>query len=177
MKRRPFLHAIPVSGAGLLAGCTEQVLQTESSIESNEVFAGRWFDDTDLVVEFRDAVDVETVSLRNWRTDETYETIDQPGETARFRVVFPERLETYIGDAFQIDAKTSEGRADQHVRGFVHAYATAVEPLSDGRARVDLENQANAPLLVRFVGITGDVPNPTIDPLSDSVDQSSIPYD
>ncbi|WP_235920868.1 hypothetical protein [Natronorubrum halalkaliphilum] len=43
----------------------------------------------------------------------------------------------------------------------------------DSRARLDIENQTSVPLLVQFVAIYGDVPNPCVDPQGDSFDRSA----
>lgn len=59
----------------------------------------------------------------------------------------------------------------------VHPHVDAVEPLPDGRARLEIENQGDAPLLVRFVAVYGDVPNPTVDPQGHSFDRSSFDLD
>ncbi|WP_247000337.1 hypothetical protein [Halosolutus gelatinilyticus] len=74
-------------------------------------------------------------------------------------------------------AETPDGWARHWFLGLVHGYAQTVEPLPDGRARLEIENQAEAPLLVRFVAIYGDVPNPTIDPQGESFDRSSLGVD
>ncbi|ERG88331.1 MAG: hypothetical protein J07HX5_00475 [halophilic archaeon J07HX5] len=45
---------------------------------------------------------------------------------------------------------------------------------TDGRASFEVHNLGTASLLIRFVGIYGDVPNPTVDIQSDSFDIDSF---
>ncbi|ELY69522.1 hypothetical protein [Natrinema versiforme] len=173
MNRRPFLQTLATGGTLLSAGCTDSLPFTTTRLDSNDVFEGYRFDETDLVVEFRDGVDIQRATLYESGGGE-YETIERPGTPVRFPVVFPERLETRLSLSLRIEVETSAGVATMRVGALVHAYVTGVEPLPDGRARLEIENQADGPLLVRFVGIYGDVPNPTIDPLRDSFDRSSF---
>lgn len=176
MNRRPFLRSLAATGSLLTAGCAESFPTTASAVETDAVFEDFRFDGTDLVVAFRDGVDVESVTLSTSQTDEAHRTIDSPGESARFSVVSPETLETHVGDTLQIEAATADGRASKRITGTVHAFVNSIEVLRDGRARVELENQAEAPLLVRFVAIYGAVPNPTVDPQAESVDRSALPF-
>lgn len=172
MNRRPFLQSLAAGGALLTAGCVESLPFSTTRLESDEVFDDYRFDGTDLVVEFRD--DVERAVLYELGRDDAYETIDRPGSTVRFQVVFPDRLETYVSMSLRVEAETADGAAQLGVGGPVHPYVTAVEPLPDGRARLEIENQTAIPLLVRFVAVYGDVPNPTVDPQGDAFDESSF---
>ncbi|MFC4550164.1 hypothetical protein ACFO3H_07590 [Halorussus sp. GCM10023401] len=134
------------------------------------------FEGTELVVEFRDTADVRKVVLYNSSTDEEYEVIEHPPSVVRFRVVFPDRMDTSIADSLHVKAKTSDGWAEEWISETVHAHLEGIEVLQDGRARFDVMNQGRAPLLIQFVGIYGDVPNPTVDPQNDSFDRSSLDY-
>ncbi|MFC4437424.1 MULTISPECIES: hypothetical protein [Natrialbaceae] len=174
MKRRPFLQAIATGGALLSAGCVESIPFTTTRLESEDVFEEHWYEETELIVQFREDVDVERAVLTELGTDEEYETVERPGSTVRFPVVFPERRETYLSRSLRVAAETPDGEAPLRVGGPVHAYVDVVESLLDGRARLEIESQTDAPLLVGFVGIYGDVPNPTADPQSDSFDRSTL---
>ncbi|WP_137290108.1 hypothetical protein [Natronorubrum halophilum] len=176
MNRRSVLRALATGGVIASAGCTESFPFASDQLSREDVFAGYRYDGTALVVEFRDSIDVQRTVLVDSETDEEHETVDHPTATVRFPVVFPDRLETYVTrqPALSVRAETPDGRARQSVWEPVHGAVRNVEPLADGRARFDLENQGHAPLLVRFVAIYDDVPNPTVDPQSDSFDHSSF---
>lgn len=174
MERRPFLRTLAAGGALLTAGCADSIPRTAARLDSDAVFATSRFDGGDLVVEFRDDVDVRGAALFEPSREDEYETIEDPDRTVRFRVVLPERLETLLSPSLRVRAETADGVATLRVGGQVHASATDVEPLPDSRARLAIENQGEAPLLVRFVAIYGDVPNPTIDPQADAFDRSSL---
>lgn len=176
MNRRPLLQSLIAGGTLLTAGCVGSLPSTVDQPEASNVFESYQFDGTDLVVKFRDNADVQNTVLYNSSTDEEYETIKQPSGTIRFPVVFPDRLETYISNSLRVKAKTSDGWAHQWIPEIVHAHTKDVEVLRDGRARFEIENQGDAPLLVRFTGIYGDIPNPTVDPQSESFDRSSLNF-
>lgn len=177
MDRRPFLRSLVAGGALLTTGCIESLPFTADQPAATDVFESYRFDGTDLVVTFRDGADVQNAVLYQSSRDEEYETIEQPSGTVRFPVVFPDRLETYVAQSLHVKAETSDGWARQWIPEVVHAHTDGVEVLRDGRARFEIENQGDAPLLVRFVGIYGDVPNPTVDPQRDSFDRSAVPFD
>ncbi|GAB3664279.1 hypothetical protein [Halopiger thermotolerans] len=174
MNRRPFLQTLAAGGALLTAGCADSLPLTAAELDSDAVFATSRFDGGDLVVEFRDDVDVREVALFDPSRDDEYETIDDPDRSVRFRIVLPERLETRLSPSLRVRAETADGIATLRVGGQVHAFVPDVEPLPDGRARLAIENQGTAPLLVRFVAVYGDVPNPTVDPQADAFDRSSF---
>lgn len=176
MNRRSLLQSLIAGGTLLTTGCVGSLSSTADQPEAPHVFENYRFDGTDLVVKFRDAAGVQNAVLYNSSTDEEYETIKQPPGTIRFPVAFPDRLETYIADSLHVKAKTSDGWARQWIPEIVHAHTEDVEVLRDGRARFEIENQGEAPLLVRFAGIYGDVPNPTVDPQSESFDRSSLNF-
>lgn len=174
MNRRPFLRALVTGSTLLTAGCTESLpFATEGPSEA-DVFDAHRFEETDLVVEFRDDVEVEKAVLYNSATDEEYETVERPGRAVRFPVVFPDRLETYVGRSLHVRVETPAGSTNRWIPEIVHGYVRNVELLDDGRARFEIQNQGEAPLLVRFVGVYRDVPNPTVDPQAESFDRSSF---
>ncbi|MBZ6496330.1 hypothetical protein [Natrinema longum] len=176
MNRRPFLQALATGGALLSAGCTESLPLTGTRLETDDVFEEYWYEETDLLVQFRDDVDVEQAILVDSSTDEEFDRVEGPVGTARFPVLFPNRLETALSSypGLRVRAETPDGTAHLSVWDVIHGVTRAVEPLPDGRARFTLENQGDAPLLARFVAIYGDVPNPTVDPQADSFDSSTF---
>lgn len=174
MNRRPFLRSLATGGSVLTAGCAGSFPFVADPPDESDVFADHRFEGTDLVVRFREAVDVRKAVLFNSATETTYETVERPPRTVRFPVVFPDRMETYVADSLHVKAETPDGWVRRWIPEIVHGHVDSVEVLPDGRARFEIENQADAPLLVRFVGIYGDVPNPTVDPQRDAVDRSSL---
>lgn len=186
MDRRSFLRTLVAGGTLASAGCvgSRSVLDdsadasASATISDSPAVSGvvetHRFDGTDLVVRFHDGVDVQRVALENRLSGTAYETIERPADVVRFPVVFPDRLETYVSGSLTVSAETTDGRARQWVPGTVHGVPRNVAVLPDGRARFEIENRGNAPLLVRFVGIYGDVPNPTVDPQRDAFDRSSF---
>ncbi|PCR92605.1 hypothetical protein CP557_04300 [Natrinema ejinorense] len=176
MNRRPLLQALATGGALLSAGCTESLPLTGTRLETDDVFGEYWYEETDLLVQFRDDVDVEQAILVDSSTDEEFDRVEGPVGTVRFPVLFPNRLETALSSypGLRVRAETPDGTAHLSVWEVIHGVTSAVEPLPDGRARFTLENQGDAPLLARFVAIYGDVPNPTVDPQADSFDPSTF---
>lgn len=172
MKRRKFT-AIFTSGLSLTSGCIGLPL-TVNNQNSSDVFQSYSYERTELVVRFQDEAEVKEAVLVNRTTDEQYQTISQPSNSVRFDVVFPDRLESYISKDLYVEAKTSDGWVSQWVWEPVHGVAQNIDVQSDGRASFDIHNTGIAPLLVRFVGIYGDVPNPTVDLQSDSFDRDSF---
>lgn len=176
MNRRPFLQSLAAGSALLTAGCVSSLPITANQLETADVFEDYRFEGTELVVEFQNTADVQRVVLYNSSTDEEYEVIEHPPGLARFQVVFPDQMDTYIADSLHVRAKTSDGWAEEWIHETVHAHLEGIEVFQDGRARFDIMNQGQAPLLIRFVGVYGDVPNPTVNPQSDSFDRSSLNY-
>ena len=174
MNRRPFLHALATGATILATGCLGSLPFTTTPPQTADVFERYRFDGTDLVVDFREGATIERAVLFDADTDVEYETVERPRRTVRFPVVFPERSETRVSGRLHVKAETPDGWAEKWVFGQVHGFVTNVEKLPDGRARFDVENQGTAPLLVRFVGVYGDVPNPTVNVQSDSFDRSSF---
>ncbi len=176
MNRRPFLRALATAAVPLSAGCSSPLSGTSESLDSSTVFESHRFDGTELVVRFRDGVDVRRVALVNEATGTEYEAVERPAETVRFPVVFPDRLETYVGRSLHVTVETPDGTASLWVPERVHGFARSVETLPDGRARFEIENQGDAPLLVRFVAMYDGIPNPTLDPQRDSFDRDSLEF-
>ncbi|WP_226480682.1 hypothetical protein [Natrinema amylolyticum] len=125
-------------------------------------------------MEFQDNVEIEKAALVNHATDEEYQQITRPEDSVRFNVVFPDRLESYISKDLYVEAKTADGWIKQWVWEPAHGAMQNIEMLSDGRASFEVHNTGTASLLIRFVGIYRDVPNPTVDIQSDSFDIDSF---
>lgn len=174
MNRRSFLGTLAAGGALFTAGCAESVGFADSPPDPSAVFEDYRFDGPELLVRFREGVTVERAVLFDSATDEEYGTVDRPTVTVRFPVVFPDRFETYVSRSLHVKAETPDGWTSEWIPETVHATTRNVELLRDGRARFEVENVGGAPLLVRFVGIYGDIPNPTVDPQSESFDRSSF---
>ena len=180
MRRRRFFTGCGCLGTAVVAGCVTNAFPDGGDrIPASRVFDGFRYERAELVVEFQEDADVERAVLFDSVADVEYETVERPASSVRFSVVFPDRLETYISSrpALRVKAETPDGVARLSVWEPVHGVARNLEPLSDGRARFNLENQGEAPLLVRFVGIYDDVPNPTVDPQADSFTAESFDLD
>ncbi len=174
MNRRLFCRSLSVCGSVILTGCSA-LPSFRRRLDSDSVFESHRFDGTDLLVTFRDSVDVTSASTINGRTSVVYERIDEPARTVRFQVIRPTALETDVGLQLHVRATVGEKTASKRIPCHVHGHIHNCEILSDGRVRFDLENQAIAPLLVRFISVYGDVPNPAVDPTSDSFEWSELP--
>lgn len=174
MNRRPLLCALASGGSLLTAGCVGSVPLSAGAPDATDVFDDYRFDGTELRVEFSADAAVEKAVLFDSSTGTEYETIDHPSGIAAFPVIFPNRLESRLSRSLRVKARTPDGWARTSVWEPVHGATRDVTILPDGRARFGVENQGAAPLLVRFVGIYGNVPNPTVDPQSDSFDRSSF---
>lgn len=120
-------------------------LSGQSRLESP--FGAERYEGPNVVVDLDSDVTVERVVLYDSSTEQAFETDEYPSSRASFRVVFPTRMESYVD---------------------------GLEVLEDSRARFDIESQAPAPVLVRFVGITGAAANPTVDVQDESFDVSGL---
>lgn len=174
MNRRSLLASVAGGGVLSTAGCAESLPFGSDDLDAADVFEGYRYEGTDLVVTFREDVDVGTAVLYDPSREAEYETIDRPAGTVRFQVIFPNRLATYVSRSLRVRVESADGEARQSVGGVVHGVTREVTPLEDGRGRLTVENQGDVPLLVHLVAIHGDVPNPTIDPQAESVDRSSF---
>lgn len=76
-----------------------------------------------------------------------------------------------------MEARTANGPARTSVWEQIHGVVRDVVPDSEGRARFRIENQGTAPLLVRFVSVYGDVPEPAADPTSEAVELDALQAD
>lgn len=172
MKRREFA-TIFASGLSLASGCTG-LSSTGTNQNSSAVFQSYNYERTELIVRFQDEATVEKAALVDRTADEQYQTVSHPSDSVRFDVVFPDRLASYISKDLYVEAKTSDGWVSQWVWEPVHGVAQNIEVQSDGRASFDIHNTGTAPLLVRFVGMYGNVPNPTVELQSESFDRGSF---
>lgn len=179
MDRRAFVQALGAGCTLLTAGCVGIPSAGDDQLEPSDVVEDYWYERTELVVQFRDDVDIDKAVLLDSSAEQEYETIEDPPEFARFPVVFPDRLETHLPrrPPLRVRANTQDGWTEKSVWEPVHGAITDIEIRRDGCVRFTIENQGKAPLLVRFVGVYGDVPNPTVDPQSDSFDRSTFDID
>jgi hypothetical protein len=176
MQRRALLHALAAGGVALGAGCSTLGVGDQSPAFDDVVAAYR-YEGPELVVEFADDAAVTRASIYDGDTDDEYAAVENPPRTARFRVVAPARLETYATNSLHLAAETDGGTVRERVGpATVHARARNVRPGPDGRALFDLENQTEAPLVVRFVAVHGDVPNPTVDPGADAFERADLGF-
>lgn len=172
MDRRQYLGALAGSTA-LIAGCLDSF--GDDDPDEDEVFADYRYNEDELVVEFRDGVEVETARLLTGGGEEK-ERLEGPVGAARFPVLFPDRLDTHLTrrPPLRVEAETPDGTARTSVWEQIHGVVRDLEPRPDGRARFRIENQGDAPLLIRFVSVHGDVPEPTVDPASETFDIDSF---
>ncbi|MFC4405121.1 hypothetical protein [Haloarchaeobius iranensis] len=174
MERREALRSL--AGAGVLAasGCLGIVGLGSEPPAAGDVFEADRYEGRDLVVELADDVPVQESTLYDSATGTEHETVDRPGKRVRFPVVFPDRLESYVDRGLSVKAKVSGGWVRRWVWRPVHGSVESLEVLADGRAKLDIESQAEAPLLVRYVGFTGAVATPTADAREGSFDATQL---
>lgn len=173
MKRRKFA-ALLAGSIPLTGGCLTMESSADNSQNSSDVFRSYSYEGTKLVVRFREEAEIEEAVLVNRTTGEQYQTVSYPGNSVQFDIIFPDRLESYISRGLHVEAKTSDGLVSQWVWEPVHGVAQNIDIQSDGSVCIDIHNTGHAPLLVRFVGIYQDVPNPTVDLQSSSFDRDSF---
>ena len=177
MRRRRYLAGIGSLATVSVVGCITSILpDRRTQRPASEVFAGFRYDRTELVVELREQADIQSLALVDPSKDDPYEVLDRPSYSVRFRVVFPDRLATYVTarPGLRVRAETADGVARQIVWEPVHGVASLTAILPDGRVRFEIENQGKASLLARFVGIYGDVPNPTVNLQADGFERRSL---
>lgn len=173
MKRRKFA-ALLAGSISLTGGCLMLGSSTDNNQNTSDVFRSYSYERTELVVRFRQEAEIERAVLVNRTTGEQHQTVSHPGNSVRFNVVFPDRLESCISRGVHMEAKTSDGLASKWVWDPVHGVLQNIDMQSDGSVCLDIHNAGLAPLLVRFVGIYKDVPNPTVNLQSDSFDRDSF---
>lgn len=172
MSRRQYLGALTGSTV-LVAGCLDSF--GDDDRDEDEVFADYWYREYELVIEFRNDVDVNTVRLLSDESQEI-ERVEGPVGTARFPVLFPDRLDTHLNSKppVRVEAETAGGTARMSVWEPIHGVVRDLEPGPEGRARFRIENQGDAPLLVWFVSVHGDVLKPAADPASEAFELDSF---
>lgn len=173
MNRRKFVTAL-VPGSVLSSGCVDLAARARDNPGQLDLIQEYKYEGRELAVRFRDGAEIEKVVLFNRTTDETYATIDHPPGSARFTVLFPDRLASYLSRSLYVKVKTADGWDRQWVWEPVHGTVKNAHIRSDGRASFDIENTGHAPLLVRFIGVYGDVPNSTVDLQSDSFNRTTF---
>ena len=166
MNRRQYLSTLTGSTI-LVTGCLDNF--SETNRDEDEVFAGYRYSEHDLVVEFQEGIEVETARLLD-RESQEKERVEAPAGTARFPILFPGRLDTHLTTrpSLRVEAETADGTARTSVWDPIHGVFRDVEPGREGRARFRIGNQGTAPLVVRFVSVHGNVPEPAPDPTSEA---------
>jgi hypothetical protein len=137
------------------------------------------YENNELVVDLQGFDEVEEITFRTSAYGETieHETISEPGDTARFQVVFPEKLDTRMTKRMgeHLLVTTAEETTRLSVSEPVHGVIKDVIVRDDGAVECAVENLAAAPILTRFIAIHGDaVPNPTVKPWRDSFTRDSL---
>jgi hypothetical protein len=158
----------------MLTGCINSKNSPTTNSTSSEVFSGYEYVGSELVVRFQDEIEVRKAILFDENAEETYQTIEQPNGSVQFTVIYPDRNESLLSKSLYVKAKTAEGWSRHSVWEPIHGVVKSIDVKKDGRVLFDIENTGTASLLVRFVGIYGDVPNPTVDPQSNDFDRDSF---
>jgi hypothetical protein len=177
MKRRQALATLSTVAAGATAGCAGSLPFGNDPPDAASVIKGHHYEETELVVQLSQEFDIEEASIYDSTSDTRYASIERPSSECRFQVVFPDRLETYATKSLHLDVQTASGTVTEWVwTGPAHGHTTAVEVGPEGQAQFEITNQGDTPLLIRFVAISGDVPNPTVDPQDESFDRSALGF-
>jgi hypothetical protein len=177
MNRRQVLATLGAAALGSVAGCAESLPFGNDPPTATSVVKGYHYEETELVVQLSEGFDIKQASIYDSSNDTQYASIEQPPPNCRFRVVFPDRLETYATESLHLEVETAKGTVTEWIwKGPAHGYTSAVNVGPEGRAQFEIMNQGNTPLLVRFVAISGDVPNPTVDPQHESFDLSALGF-
>lgn len=177
MNRRRVLASLSTAVFGSVAGCTESLPFGSDPPDATEVVNSYHYQGTELVVQLSEEFDIKQASIYNSSSDAEYASIEQPSSNCRFQVVFPDRLETYATKSLHLKLKTARGTVTEWIwKGPAHGRVSDVDVGPEGQAQFDITNQGERPLLVRFVAISGEVPNPTVDPQSESFDFSTLGF-
>ncbi|WP_440770843.1 hypothetical protein [Natronorubrum sp. DTA28] len=170
MDRRLFLQGVASGCALVTAGCAQLLSTTNSRSEPEEVFKDYTYEGTELIVEFQNEVDIQKAVL--FDREKEYEIVENLSNIASFPIAFPDRLETHLSrrPPLRVKAKVEDNWVEQSVWEPVHGAVRDISILSDGAAQFTIKNLGDASLLVQFVGMYGDVPNPTINPQRDAFD-------
>ena len=177
MNRRRVLATLGTATFGSVAGCAESLPFGDDPPDAESVVKNYQYEETELVVQLSEEFDIKQASIYDSSSDTQYASIDHPRSNCRFQVVFPDRLETYASKSLHLEVKTARGTVTEWIwKGPAHGQTSAVDVGPEGQARFDITNQGEKPLLVRFVAISGDVPNPTGDPQHVSFDLSALGF-
>ncbi|OAQ51292.1 hypothetical protein HTG_18755 [Natrinema mahii] len=177
MHRRRVLGTLSAAVFGTVAGCTESVPFGNDPPDAESVIRSYHYEETELVVQLSEEFDIEQASIYDSSSETRYATVEQPPSNCRFQVVFPDRLETYATKSLHLEVKTARGTVTEWIwKGPAHGSTSTVDVGPEGQAQFEITNQGETPLLVRFVAISGDVPNPTVDPQHESFDLSALGF-
>jgi hypothetical protein len=177
MKRRQALATLSTAAVGATAGCAGSLPFGTDPPDAASVVEGYHYEGTELVVQLSQEFDIEQASIYDSTSETRYASIERPASECRFQVVFPARLETYATKSLHLDVKTASGTVTEWVwTGPAHGHVATVDVGPERQAQFEITNQGDTPLLVRFVAISGDVPNPTVDPQDESFDRSALGF-
>ncbi|WP_435345052.1 hypothetical protein [Haloarchaeobius sp. HRN-SO-5] len=177
MKRRRVLATLSAAASGSVAGCSASLPSGTDPPDAASVVESYHYEETELVVQFSEEFAIKQASLYDSSSGTQYASIEHPSSNCRFQVVIPDRLETYATESLHLEVKTATGTVTEWIwEGPTHGHTSAVDVGPEGQAQFDITNQGETPLLVRFVAITGDVPNPTVDPQHESFDRSALGF-
>lgn len=177
MKRRQVLATFSAASFGSVAGCAESLPFGNDPPSAASVIKNYHYKDTELVVQLSEDFDIKQASIYDSSSDTQFASIEYPSSNCRFQVVFPDRLETYATKSLHLDVKTARGTVTEWIwKGPAHGRTSAVNVGPEGQAQFDITNRGETPLLVRFVAISGNVPNPTVDPQRESFDPSALGF-
>lgn len=177
MKRRQVLATFGTAVFGSMAGCAESLPFSSGSPDAASVVENYYHEETELIVQLSEDFDIKQASIYDSSSDTQYASVERPESECRFQVVFPDRLETYATKSLHLEVETARGTVTEWIwKGPAHGHTSNVAVGPEGQAQFDITNQGEKPLLVRFVAISGDVPNPTVDPQHESFDSSTLGF-
>jgi len=177
MRRRQVLGTLSAAAVGSIAGCARSLSFGGDSPDASSVVERYHYEGAELVVQLSEDFDIEQVSIYDSSSDTQYASVERPSSNCRFQVVFSDRLETYATKSLHLDVETASGTVTEWIwKGPAHGLASGVDVGPEGQARFEITNQGGTPLLVRFVAISGDVPDPTVDPQDESFDRSALGF-
>ncbi|ACV48237.1 hypothetical protein Hmuk_2124 [Halomicrobium mukohataei DSM 12286] len=160
----------------MTGGCLGLGVSADDDQTGAGVFQSHRYEGRQLIVQFQERAEIEEAVLVDRALDRQYQRIARPADRAYFDVVFPDRLESSLSKNLYVKAKTAGGWVSEWVWEPVHGAAKNIEVGSDGSVAFDIHNTGAAPLLVRFVGIYGDVPNSTVDLQADSFEREALEF-
>jgi hypothetical protein len=177
MNRRQVLATLSTAAFGTVSGCAESLSFGNHPPDADSVVESYHYEGAELVIQLSEEFDITQASIYDSSSDIQYASKEHPASTCRFQVVFPGRLETYATRSLHLEVETTNGTVTEWIwEGPAHSHTSGVSVGPEGQAQFEITNQGETPLLIRFVAISGDVPNPTVDPHQDSFDISALGF-